>query len=107
MVTLKVTAYGDSEALHALGENIRSERLRRNIAQKRVAELAGISLPTLRKIEQGNGRVEVRHLARVLGILGAVDRLRDVVQPPPAPVDFRALSAEPRQRARSRRTPAP
>ncbi len=104
MVSLPITVYGDLEALRDLGESIRSERLRRNIAQRRVAELAGISLPTLRKIEQGNGRVEVRHVARVLGIFGAVDHLRDLIPAAPPPLDARAMLAEPRQRARSRRT---
>jgi len=103
MVSINISAYGDVEALRDLGENIRADRLRRNISQQRVAELAGISLPTLRKIEQGNAQVAVGHVARVLGILGAVDRLKEIILPAPAPVDTRALMAEPRQRAGSRR----
>jgi transcriptional regulator with XRE-family HTH domain len=107
VVPVGVSVYGDIEALRDLGESIRAERLRRNIGQKRVAELAGISLPTLRKIEHGSGSVEIRHVARILGILGAVERLREVILPPAPPVDARALMREPRQRARSRRVPSP
>ncbi len=106
MVSFNISAYGDVEALRDLGENIRAERLRRNISQQRIAELAGISLPTLRKIEHGNAHVAVGHVARVLGILGAVDRLKEIILPAPPPVDARALMAEPRQRAGSRRNHA-
>lgn len=103
MVSFSISVYGDVEALQDLGENIRAERLRRNISQQRIAELAGISLPTLRKIEHGNAKVAVGHVARVLGILGAVDRFKEIILPAPPPVDVRALMAEPRQRAGSRR----
>jgi transcriptional regulator with XRE-family HTH domain len=102
MVFVNLSAYGDSEALRALGDSIRSDRLSRNYPQKHLASLAGISLPTYRKIEQGEGTVEMRHLARVLAILGHGDRLRDLVPPITPPPDPKALASMERQRARRR-----
>jgi transcriptional regulator with XRE-family HTH domain len=87
--------------MRALGEGIREDRLGRNFTQQHLASLAGISLPTYRKLEQGDGSLEIRHLARVLAILGHIERLREVVPPPAVPIDRRALMARQRQRART------
>ena len=103
MISIVLTAYGDSEVLRDLGESLRNERLRRNFTQGHVATLAGISLPTYRKLEKGDGTVEIRHLARVLGILGHVDRLRELFPPFSLPSDPKALAALLRQRARQRK----
>ena len=100
MVSFKLSAYGDSEALRALGENLRTDRLGRNFTQRHVAQLVGISLPTYRKLERGDGSVEIRHYARLLGILGYVDRLRDLVPAFPITPDRKALANLQRQRAR-------
>ena len=97
-----LSAYGDVEALRALGDRIRGDRLGRNLTQQHVAQLAGISLPTYRKLESGEGTIEVRHLARVLAILGHVERLIEVVPPVTLPPDPKALASLQRQRARQR-----
>ncbi|MEX2045113.1 MAG: helix-turn-helix domain-containing protein [Opitutus sp.] len=88
-----------------MGESIRDDRLARNFTQQHVASLAGISLPTYRKLERGNGTVEIRHVARVLAILGHIERFREIVPPPPIPPDRKALARLHRQRARQRRKP--
>src|ERR1035437_9939374 len=100
MNSFNLSAYGDVEALKAVGENLRSDRLGHNLTQRHVAKLVGISLPTYRKIERGEGSVEIRHYARLLGVLGHVDRLRDLVPPVPIPPDRNALANLERQRAR-------
>ena len=102
-----LSVYGDAEALRALGESLRSERLARNFTQAHVASLAGISLPTLRKVERGDGSVEIRHYARVLGILGHAERLGQVVPPSVPPPDPRFLARAERQRARPRKGSLP
>lgn len=103
MAGFKLSAYGDAEALRTLGEAIRSERLRGNHTQRKLAELAGISLPTLRKVERGNGTVEIRHYARILGILGHVSRLGELVPIAAPPPDPKFLIEAERQRARVRK----
>lgn len=49
-----------------LGERLKSARLRRNLTATVVAERAGISLPTLRQVEQGSGTVSMAAFAQVL-----------------------------------------
>lgn len=58
-----------------LGERLRAERLRRNFSQAYLASLVKITIPTYRKIEMGDGKVEFRHVARALGFFGYSDVL--------------------------------
>jgi transcriptional regulator with XRE-family HTH domain len=67
-------------ALGVLGENVRLARRRRNLTQALVAERAGMSVPTLRSIEQGSPTVTVGALANVLHALGLEDDLGRVAQ---------------------------
>ena len=49
-----------------LGTRIRHARLRRNISAARLAEDAGISLPTLRQVENGGLTVAIGSIVRIL-----------------------------------------
>ena len=100
---IKFSIYGDREALAMLGARIRDLRLGRNQTQEHIAQLAGVSRPTYRKIEAGEGSVEIGIVARVVGILGFAKNLGEVVPAPEPPVDLKALMAPARQRARGRR----
>lgn len=100
MKAISLSAYGDFEALCALGASVRGYRLGRNFTQQHVASLAGISLPTYRKIERGDGTIEMRHFARVVAIFGQVERLRDVIPPVAVAIDRKSLELSQRQRAR-------
>ena len=53
-----------------LGESLRLARLRRRISTMQLAERAGISRPTLHKIEQGDPTVSLGAYANVLFCLG-------------------------------------
>ena len=44
-----------------------------------LAGVVGISVPTYRKIEQGDGTVEFRHVARALGSPSLAEALGDVI----------------------------
>ena len=59
-----ISILGDTEALEKFGVRLRAVRLLRNLSQEYVAGVIGISVPTYRKIEQGDGTVEFRHVAR-------------------------------------------
>ena len=56
--------------MDALGENIRLARLRRAITLAQLSERAGITPPTLRAIERGDGAVSFGAYANVLFCLG-------------------------------------
>lgn len=100
MISTGVTPFGDGEALRQLGDRIRQDRLRRNLTQEHIARQAGISLPTYRKVESGDGSVEMGIVARVLGVIGHVGKLGEIVPAPPPPLDVKAMQAPERLRAR-------
>lgn len=58
------------DILEAIGENIKLARLRRKISTTMLAERAGISRVTLRKVENGEGSVTMAIYANVLFCLG-------------------------------------
>ncbi len=90
---------GDSEAIKKLGERVRAERLRRNFTQGYVASIIDVSLPTYRKIEDGEGSVEFRHVAKALGVLGYATALGELVPLPGPQITAKELIAPERQRA--------
>lgn len=99
-----ITPFRDREALKELGARLKRVRLQRNQTQAQLAALASISRATYMKLEAGDGAVQMRVLARVLGLLGLADRLPAVIPDQPPPVDFAALARlTSRQRARPRR----
>jgi transcriptional regulator with XRE-family HTH domain len=64
--------------LSALGARLEMARLRRRMTQHTLASRTGISIPTLRKLEQGDAGVSVATLLRILQVLGLasdIDRL--------------------------------
>jgi transcriptional regulator with XRE-family HTH domain len=63
-----------------LGERIRAARLRRNLTTIMVAERAGISLPTLRQIEQGKATPSLGAYSQVLLVLGLESDLENVAK---------------------------
>jgi transcriptional regulator with XRE-family HTH domain len=74
-----ISVLGDSEALGKFGTRLKALRLRRNLSQDYVAGIVGVSLPTYRKIEQGDGTVEFRHVVRALGVLGLAEALGELI----------------------------
>ncbi len=64
--------------LAALGSRLELARKRRRMTQHTLAVRAGISVPTLRKLEQGDAGVSLATLVRILQVLGLgddIDRL--------------------------------
>jgi len=83
-----------------LGSRIREARLQRNLPQAHVASIVGVSLPTYRKIETGDGTMEFRHVVRTLAVLGYVDAVAALVPPVEPAVTMKELmSATDRKRA--------
>ena len=60
--------------IEKLGNNIKLARLRRNIPMSLICERAGVSKPTLIKIERGSPDVSIGLYAAVLNALGNRDK---------------------------------
>ena len=74
--------YTEDEAawMVGLGRRLAVERTKKNLTQRQVANRAGVSLPTYRKIEYGDPGVPVRLLRRVAA-RGVGVPLAELVQP--------------------------
>ncbi len=62
-------------ALAKLGTDINLARRRRAWSQQALAERAGVSLSTVKRLEAGDPRMQLHVLARVLGLFGELDKL--------------------------------
>ncbi len=70
-----------ARALRKLGHDIRNARRRRRIPVALMAERASISRTTLNKVEKGDPGVSLGIYAKVLFVLGLVDRIGDQADP--------------------------
>ena len=65
--------------LERMGDQIKTARLRRNLATELVAERAGISRTTLWSVEKGSPTVAIGIYAAVLHALGGMDKDLELV----------------------------
>ena len=87
--------------LQELGERIRSARRRRGLPAALVAERAGMSLMTLRGIEQGRPGATIGAYTAVLHVLGLDADLDAVAANDPIGRDLQDANLKRRQRART------
>jgi len=78
---IKNTPFPVKRALKKLGQDLRDARKRRRITMELAAERAAISRATLTKIEKGDGGVSLGAYAKVLFILGMIERLVELADP--------------------------
>jgi len=89
----------DDVVLKELGSRLRETRLSRNLPQDWLATEAGVSVPTINKLESGKP-VQLTTLIRVLRVLDLLDGLEVAVpEPPPSPIDRLHRRGRRRQRA--------
>ena len=91
----------DDAALEALGRRLARHRLNQNLTQAALATQAGVSTPTVQRIEQGQSS-QAANLIRILRVLGLLDNL-DALVPEPAisPIQQARMRGRIRQRASS------
>jgi len=77
---MDISATTPAELEFFLGEQLRAERLRKNLTMDDVASLAGISVNTLRALELGKG-ARVESLIRVTRALGRTAWLESLRPP--------------------------
>lgn len=78
---IKNTPFPVKRALKKLRQDLRDARKRRRITIELVAERAAISRATLSKIEKGDDRVSLGAYAKVLFVLGMIERLVELADP--------------------------
>ena len=69
----------DEMILTKIGERLKAVRLKQNITQQRLAEDSGVSLSSVKKIENGEIR-SFESLLRVLRTLGKLEVLQPLVE---------------------------
>src|SRR5258706_8294822 len=80
-MNIKCTPMPVSRALQKLGRDLRDARKRRRIPMWLAAERAGISRTTLSKIEKGDEGVSLGAYAKILFVLGMIQRLAELADP--------------------------
>ena len=94
---------GDAEVLSLLGRRLAAERLRRNQTQAALAEEAGVSRATIKRLEAGRS-TQMTNLVRVLRALDLLANLDALVPPPEVrPLDELERGGRVRRRASTRR----
>jgi transcriptional regulator with XRE-family HTH domain len=87
--------------LQKLGDRLRAERLARNESQTRFAARIGVSVPTLRRMEQGDASAQIGHWFTALTLLGRIADAEVLLAPRYSLFDVAAQADKPtRQRAR-------
>lgn len=78
---VKSTPFPVQRALKKFGQDLRDARKRRRIPMELAAERAGISRTTLSHIEKGNDGVSLGAYAKILFVLGMIERLVELADP--------------------------
>ncbi len=86
--------------LTRMGTRLRAERLARNEPQARFAARLGISVPTLRRLEQGDAGAQIGHWLAALEVLGRLPDAEALLAPRYSLFDAAAETPKARQRAR-------
>ena len=72
-----LTVAPTDKILQTLGQRIRAQRLAQNLPQRALAEMAGLSLGALRKLES-SGQCSLETLVRAVQALGLASELEDL-----------------------------
>lgn len=82
------------------GEHLRDWRKVLNLTARQVAERAGITVDTLRRLEHGSGGVSSTHLIAVLTALGLTDQVTEALDPLSSDLGRARIDRISRQRVR-------
>ena len=97
---MKYDAWPIEALLAEVGRRIRQERLNQDLTQEELAERAGISATTIKKLESNSPNPTLRVVLLVMRALGTADRLDAIFpEPSPSPIQAAKLRRETRQRA--------
>ncbi len=70
-----------SRALRAIGENFAVWRKLRGLTEEQVADRAGVSRGTVRRLESGTSSVSLENMLRIARALGVLDEIAGAIDP--------------------------
>jgi transcriptional regulator with XRE-family HTH domain len=70
-----------TRALRAIGENFAVWRKLRGLTEEQVADRAGVSRGTVRRLESGTSSVSLENMLRIARALGVLDEITGAVDP--------------------------
>lgn len=91
-------------AIAKLGRDISLARRRRRLSQASLAERSGVGVNTVRRLEKGEPNGSIEHLARILHVLGELERLEKLLDTPSDEVGLLMMDEDLPQRVRSRQS---
>jgi predicted transcriptional regulator len=90
-------------ALAALAFDVSRARRRRRITQQGLAERAGVSLNTIKRLESGDGCSQLQAFARVMAVFGEIDKLAGLLDAAQDDVGLLLMDEQLPQRVRNRK----
>lgn len=94
-------------ALKALGQSIDLARRRRGMSQADLASRMGVSVSTVRRLEDGHPGMALTNLGRALQVFGELEKLRLLLDTPTDSVGLALMDAELPTRIYSKRRKVP
>lgn len=68
----------DIRLIEIIGESVRGRRLLKNISQDELAEMSGVSRPSIIRFETGKGNISLMNLLSILKALGMANELKAI-----------------------------
>lgn len=99
MDTGAMPSLSEREAVRAFLARLKENRLARNWSQAEMAKRAGLTRTGYQNLELGLSKPTLLTIVRILGVLGCLERLAELVPPPQVPRTLQSLSDPVRQRA--------
>jgi transcriptional regulator with XRE-family HTH domain len=101
------TNFSVNRALKALGQNIELARRRRGMSQADLASRMGVSVSTVRRLEDGNSGTALTYLGSALQVFGELEKLSLLLDTPTDFVGLALMDAELPTRIYSKRRKVP
>jgi transcriptional regulator with XRE-family HTH domain len=93
-----------TRAIAKLGRDISLARRRRRLSQASLADRSGIGVNTVRRLEKGEPSGSIEHLARILYVLGELERLEKLLDTGTDEVGLLMMDEDLPQRVRARQS---
>jgi transcriptional regulator with XRE-family HTH domain len=93
-----------ARAIAKVGRDLSLARRRRRLSQASLADRSGIGVNTVRRLEKGEPRGSIEHLARILYVLGELERLEKLLDTGTDEVGLLMMDEDLPKRVRARRS---